>query len=190
MSRHADARILLDGMEPDSGARWASSLQDALLMSPTDDQKSSSSRREFCVRTCQAVSMLTIGAAFQACGGSSTSASSAPPLPSVSGTLVSRNLSITIDAASPLAAIGGAATVTASTGTYLIARTAQNTFTALTAVCPHQGCAVSGIANSLYVCPCHGAEFNMSGGVVQGPAASALRQFPTTFTGNVVTISV
>ena len=160
-------------------------------MSQTEDPTSpASTRREFCKRTCQAVSALTIGAAFQACGGSSTSASSAPPLPTVSGTLVSRNLSITIDAASPLAAVGGAATVSASTGTYLIARTSQSAFTALTAVCPHQGCAVSGIANSLYVCPCHGAEFNMSGGVVQGPAASSLRQYPTTFANNVVTISV
>lgn len=160
-------------------------------MNQTEDPRfSASTRREFCVRTCHAVSLLTLGTAFQACGGSSTSPSSAPALPSVSGTLVNRNLSITIDASSPLAAVGGAATVQASTGTYLIARTAQSAFTALTAVCTHEGCAVSGFANSVYVCPCHGSEFNMSGGVVQGPAASPLRQFPTTFAGNVVTISV
>ncbi len=40
------------------------------------------------------------------------------------------------------AAVGGAATVTASTGTYPVARTAQSAFTALTAVCTHEGCAV------------------------------------------------
>lgn len=149
-----------------------------------------SSRREFCARTCQAVSLLALGAVIPACGGSSTSPSSAPALPSVSGTLVSRTLSITVDAASPLAAVGGAATVTASTGTYLVARTAQNTFTAVTAVCTHEGCAVSGFASGLYVCPCHGAEFSTSGAVVLGPATSPLRQFPTAFAGNVVTISV
>jgi cytochrome b6-f complex iron-sulfur subunit len=159
-------------------------------MSLIDDQKSASSRREFCVRTCQAVSMLTIGAAFQACGGSSTSASNAPPLPNVSGTLVGRSLSITVDAASPLAAIGGAAAVSAPTGSYLIARTGQNTFTALTAVCTHEGCAVSGFTGGVYVCPCHGAEFSTSGGVTQGPAVSALHQYPTSFANNVVTISV
>ena len=160
-------------------------------MNQTEDPRfSASTRREFCVRTCHAVSLLTLGAAFHACGGSPTSPSSAPALPTVSGTLVNRSLSITIDASSPLAAVGGAATVQVSTGVYLIARTAQSTFTALTAVCTHEGCAVSGFANSVYVCPCHGSEFNMSGGVVQGPAASPLRQFPTTFAGNVVTISV
>ena len=160
-------------------------------MSHTDQPPPlASTRREFCVRTCQAVSLLTLGAVFPACGGSSTSPSSAPALPSVSGTLVNRDLSIPIDASSPLAAVGGAATVSASTGIYLVARTAPSSFTALTAVCTHEGCMVSGFANATYVCPCHGSEFNTSGGVVQGPASSPLRQFPTTFANNVVTISV
>src|SRR5471030_2733578 len=150
-----------------------------MRMSLTDNLESSAStRREFCVRTWQAVSLLTLGAAIPACGGSTTSPSSAPALPSVSGTLVNRNLSITIDAASPLAAVGGAATVTASTGIYLVARTSESAFTALTAVCTHEGCTVSGFANSVYVCPCHGSEFNTSGGVVQGPASSPIQLFP------------
>ena len=147
-------------------------------------------RRDFCARTCQAVSLLTLGAVAPACGGSSTSPSSAPPLPSVNGTLVNRTLTITVDAASPLATVGGAATVTVSTGSYLVARTGQTTVTTVTSVCTHEGCAVTGFANSVYVCPCHGSEFNTSGAVVQGPATSALRQFPTTFDNNVVTISV
>ena len=148
------------------------------------------SRREFCARTCQAVSFLALGAVIPGCGGSTTSPSSAPTLPSVSGTLVNRTLTITVDAPSPLAAVGSAATVTVSTGTYLVARTAQDAFTTVTAVCTHEGCAVTGFANALYVCPCHGSEFSTSGAVVQGPASSALRQFPTSFLNNLVTISV
>jgi cytochrome b6-f complex iron-sulfur subunit len=150
----------------------------------------SPSRREFCARTCQTVSLLALGAVIPGCGGSSTAPSSAPSLPSVSGTLVNRTLTITVDAASPLAAVGGAAVVTVSTGTYLVARTAQSTFTAVTAVCTHEGCAVTGFANARYVCPCHGSEFTTSGAVVQGPASSPLRQFPSTFLNNQVTISV
>ena len=159
-------------------------------MNPADDVPAAPTRREFCVRTCQAVSLLTLGAVVPACGGSTTSPSSAPALPSVSGTLVNRTLTIAVNAGSPLAAIGGAATVTASTGTYLVARTAQSACTTVTAVCTHEGCAVTGFANSRYVCPCHGSEFSTSGAVVLGPASSALRQFPTTFDNTVVTISV
>jgi cytochrome b6-f complex iron-sulfur subunit len=150
-----------------------------------------STRREFCARTCQAMSLAALGAIVPGCGGSSTApSSSAPPLPSVSGTLVGRTLTITVDAASPLATVGGAATITVSTGSYLVARTAQATVTTVTAVCTHEACAVSGFANNLYVCPCHGSQFTTSGSVAQGPAASALRQFPTTFANNVATISV
>jgi cytochrome b6-f complex iron-sulfur subunit len=159
-------------------------------MIPAQDSSAAPTRREFCARACQAASLLTLSAVIQACGGSSTSPSSVPALPAVSGTLVNRTLAIGVDAASPLAAVGGAATVTVSSGTYLVARTAQSTFTTVTAVCTHEGCAVTGFANSRYVCPCHGSEFSTSGAVVQGPASSALRQFPTTFDNNVVTINV
>jgi nitrite reductase/ring-hydroxylating ferredoxin subunit len=160
-------------------------------MMPSDDPtRAAPTRREFCARGCQAVSLLALGAVIPACGGSPTSPSSAPALPSVSGTLVNRTLTIGVDAASPLAAVGGAATVTVSTGTYLVARTAPSAFTAVTAVCTHEGCAVTGFANARYVCPCHGSEFSTSGAVVQGPASSPLRQFPATFLNNEVTISV
>jgi cytochrome b6-f complex iron-sulfur subunit len=147
-------------------------------------------RREFCVRTCQAVSLLSIGAAVHACGGGPTSPSSAPQLPSVSGTLTGRTLTINVDAGSPLATVGGAAMVTVSTGVYLVARTAQTSVTTVTASCTHEGCNVTGFASNLYVCPCHGSQFSTSGAVVQGPAPTALRQYPTTFANNVVTISV
>jgi cytochrome b6-f complex iron-sulfur subunit len=160
-------------------------------MNQTDKSESpAATRREFCVRSCQAISLLSLGAVLESCGGSPTSPGSAPQLPSVSGTLVSRTLTITIDANSPLATVGGAAMVNVSTGLYLVARTAQNTVTTVTASCTHDRCDVTGFANNVYVCPCHGSQFSTSGAVVQGPAPSALRQFPTTFANNVITISV
>jgi nitrite reductase/ring-hydroxylating ferredoxin subunit len=158
-------------------------------MNPLDDLAGiAPGRRDFCIRACQVVSLLTLGA-LPACGGGPT-APDAAPIPTVAGTLVNRTLTITVDASSPLAAVGGAASVTVSTGMYLVAHTAQNVFTTVTAGCTHESCAVTGFANSLYVCPCHGSEFSTSGAVVTGPAAAPLRQFPTTFAGNVVTISV
>ena len=155
-------------------------------MNHTDDRQSpASTRREFCVRTCEAVSLLTLGAALPACGGSTTSPSLAPALPSVAGTLVNRTLTVTIDAASPLALVGGAATVQVTTGTYLVARTAQSAV--------HRGdrrLHARRLRQQPLRLPCHGSEFSTSGSVVKGPAVSALRQFPATFAGNVVTISV
>ena len=163
-------------------------------MNDFDDVTASvQTRRDFCVRTCQAVSLLTLGAVIPACGGSSTSpTNSAPALPTVGGSLAGRTLTITVATGSPLANVGGAAMVSASTGTYLVARTSQSAVTAVTAVCTHEGCAVTGFDSGHYVCPCHGSTFTTSGTVVQGPASSPLRQFPATFdaASNVVTISV
>ena len=98
-------------------------------------------------------------------------------------------MTVAIDAGSPLAATGGAALVRSSLGEFLVARTAPDAFSALTAVCTHQSCTVTGISGQTFVCPCHGSQFDPSGAVVNGPAPSALRPFPTQFAGNVLTIN-
>ncbi len=84
----------------------------------------------------------------------------------------------------------GAALVQTASGNFLVARTAQDSFTALTAVCTHEACTVTGFENQHYVCPCHGSQYTTSGAVVQGPAPSPLRQFATRFAGNVLTIAI
>ena len=155
-----------------------------------DRENALATRREFCVRTCQAVSLLTIDAVLQGCGGSPTSPSSAPPLPTISGSIVSGALAVTIATGSPLLSVGSAALVQSSAGMFLVARTGQDSFTAVTAVCTHEGCNVTGFENQTYVCPCHGSAFNTSGSVVRGPASSPLRQFATRFANNVLTITV
>jgi cytochrome b6-f complex iron-sulfur subunit len=98
-------------------------------------------------------------------------------------------VTVTIDAGSPLAATGAAALVRSSLGEFLVARTDTDAFSALTAVCTHQNCTITGLSGQTFVCPCHGSRFDPSGGVVNGPAPSALRRFPTQFAGNVLTIS-
>jgi Rieske Fe-S protein len=43
------------------------------------------------------------------------------------------------------------------------------------AVCTHQGCTVSSVANGVITCPCHGSRFNaQSGAVIGGPAPRPL----------------
>ena len=151
----------------------------------------SQTRRDFCVQACRAVSLVTVATALQACGSpTSPSDTSAPPLPTITGSVASGTISVTVDAASPLAAVGSAALVRSSAGDVLVSRTAQDTFIALTSICTHEGCEVNGFASPVYVCPCHGSRYSTSGAVVMGPATRALSQFTTRFTNNVLTITL
>ena len=147
-------------------------------------------RREFCVRTSQAVSLITVNSLSQACGGSPTAPSNVPQLSSVSASQAGNVITINIDSSSPLAAAGGAASVRVSNGTFLVARTGQSAFIAVTAICTHEQCTITGFDSLNYVCPCHGSMFSTSGSVVKGPASSSLRQFATSFANGVLTISV
>jgi Rieske Fe-S protein len=91
---------------------------------------------------------------------------------------------------SALANVGGAVLVESIAGVFLVARTAEGSFTAVDAVCSHQSCTITGIADTTYVCPCHGSRYDRNGRVVNGPATASLRQFQTTFGSGVVTISL
>lgn len=52
-------------------------------------------------------------------------------------------------------------------------------YTALLMQCTHQGTELQAFGDRLQ-CPAHGSEFNREGKVMQGPADTALRQFPVT----------
>ena len=48
-----------------------------------------------------------------------------------------------------------------------------------TAVCTHQGCLVSDVADGRITCPCHGSVYDANtGAVVAGPAPAALSAVP------------
>jgi cytochrome b6-f complex iron-sulfur subunit len=149
-----------------------------------------STRREFCVH---AASFASIATLLQGCGGSPTSADSSsnvPALSTINASVSGRTITINVDAGSPLASVGSAALVQTSNGNFLVSHTAVDTFVALTAVCTHEGCTVSGFQSGRYVCPCHGSQFTTGGTVAQGPASSPLRQFATRLSGTTLTIAV
>ena len=72
----------------------------------------------------------------------------------------------------------------------IIARTNTNPneFLAVSSLCTHQQVTLEYQAsNNRFVCPSppgHGSLFSSTGAVVNGPAASALKQYKTTLTGN------
>jgi len=150
------------------------------------------SRRQFCAGACSAASCATLATLFSACGGSSTSPSdggSATPLSKAAGTFNGTGVQVSVSG-SALSSVGGAVLVESNAGVFLVARTAQNSFSAIEAVCTHEGCTVSGADGDIYVCPCHGSRYDRSGHVVHGPATASLRQYSSTMNGDVVTIAL
>ena len=57
-------------------------------------------------------------------------------------------------------------------------------FKAFTAICTHQGCIVSSVADGTIDCPCHGSKFSIKdGSVVNGPATLPLAAIPIKVSG-------
>jgi cytochrome b6-f complex iron-sulfur subunit len=61
-------------------------------------------------------------------------------------------------------------------GPVFVRRGADGAFTALLAVCTHQGCELEATPED-YECPCHGSAFDLAGRVLHGPADRPLRSF-------------
>jgi cytochrome b6-f complex iron-sulfur subunit len=150
-------------------------------------------RREFCTQACRILSVVAAGTVLDGCGSGSSptspTAGSGSSLPVANGVLANGTVTVTIDANSPLAATGGMALVQTSGNPLLVARTAQDSFTAHSAICTHERCTITGFSNQLFVCPCHGSEFDTSGNVVRGPAAVPLTGYSTQFANGTLTIT-
>ena len=150
------------------------------------------SRRRFCAGACQVASGATLATLFTACGGPS---SPTPPggTPSLLTVLAGQFMASSVHiaaAGSTLINVGDAALVESTAGVFLIARTSASTFSAIDAVCTHEGCTITGADGATYVCPCHGSRYNRDGQVVGGPAMANLRRYSTTFANGVVTIAL
>lgn len=114
-------------------------------------------------------------------------------LPEVSGRVNGGELTLSIAPPSPLAAVGGAALTRAEieAGRFvylLVARTGAETFTALSGTCTHEGCVVSRVSFPVFVCPCHGSRYDLTGRVVQGPAPAALPAYAATLSNGELVI--
>lgn len=71
-----------------------------------------------------------------------------------------------------------------------VTREAAAAYTAVSAVCTHQGCLIAWEqGQQQYVCPCHGSAFSHSGQVVKGPAKRPLPNLPVAVKGGQVLVS-
>jgi menaquinol-cytochrome c reductase iron-sulfur subunit len=64
-------------------------------------------------------------------------------------------------------------------GAAWLRRTAPDQVVALSAVCPHLGCAI-GWDGKTFVCPCHDSKFGVDGDVLGGPSKRAMDPLPLT----------
>jgi cytochrome b6-f complex iron-sulfur subunit len=133
---------------------------------------------------------------FAGCSGSSPSSPSGGDsggnvvtLSKSAGKFTGSNVQVTVSG-SALTSVGGAVLVESVAGVFLLARTGDSAFSAIEAVCTHEGCTVNGTDGAIYVCPCHGSRYDRSGHVVHGPAQASLRQYATSVAGDVVTITL
>jgi Rieske Fe-S protein len=123
-------------------------------------------RRTFLVQS----GILAAMAALAACGMSSDA--TAPTVPA--------NSQVDVASYPALATVGGVAVLSLGNAPVAVVRTSATSFLALSRVCPHQGGIVQQSGNR-WVCPVHGATFDIDGNWIGGQRTSSLHQYATTY---------
>lgn len=71
----------------------------------------------------------------------------------------------------------------------IVAKTSAGEYIAVSAACTHQGTNVQfQSSNNRFHCPAHGANFNTTGSVQNGPANSPLTKYNTSLSGNLLRV--
>ncbi len=72
----------------------------------------------------------------------------------------------------------------------VITQPSAGDFKAFTAVCTHQGCIVNDVSDGTINCACHGSQFSIEDGSVQGgPAPAPLEEFALDVQGNNINLA-
>jgi Rieske Fe-S protein len=131
-------------------------------------------RLTFLKQSAASIAML----ALAACGADGLTAPS---------TLAATTISLASNPA--LANVGGVVTTRIDGSPVAIVRESTTTFAAFSLVCPHQGTTVQP-QGSRFVCPGHGATFDLDGKWIGGQRTSNLRSYPTVYDASAGTVTV
>ena len=72
----------------------------------------------------------------------------------------------------------------------VVTQPTKGTFKAFSAICTHQGCPVTRVSGGTIDCPCHGSQFSIEDGSVEGgPAPRGLPEKKVTVTGSTLTVA-
>ncbi|MBK6763698.1 MAG: Rieske (2Fe-2S) protein [Micrococcales bacterium] len=132
----------------------------------------------------------TLGVAGAALAGCSSGEEASPtPQPSSPPSATPAESGAALIAATDVPLEGGVIIESGQTKV-VITQPQPNEYVGLSAVCPHQGCLVNQVADSLITCPCHGSEFSITdGSVVQGPAQTGLTSVPVKLDGDQIVLA-
>jgi Rieske Fe-S protein len=76
-------------------------------------------------------------------------------------------------------------------GRFYLARQQDGGFIALSLRCTHLGCSISWEADkNRFICPCHSSAFDISGEVLNPPAARALSYYPVLIENGLVKVDI
>jgi len=154
-------------------------------------------RREFFLKSAGAIVVVSssgiIGSVITSCSDNSTNPVNTTPLSTIQGTVVNNEISIAI-ASSPIENKNTRALVKYNngSGSILVEHNSDDTYKALSGICTHQNCTVSEFdgSNNVFVCPCHGSQFDLNGNVKQGPATTKLRSYNTRVENNTLIVTL
>ncbi len=154
------------------------------------------SRRDFFVKSAGAIAVVSssglISTIITSCTSPTAPNGNYSPLSTIQKTAVNNEITIDIPS-SPIASKSTRALVEYNNGgSILVEHNSDDTYKALSGICTHQSCVISGFDTnkSVFVCPCHGSRFDLSGNVIQGPAGSKLRGYNTRIENNSLIITV
>ena len=154
------------------------------------------SRRNFFLKTLQTIALVSIptvlGTFLESCKNTIIGPTPSQIMPKVSGNLSGGNVTVDVGSSSPLSKTGTAALVAYTGGSLLVDHPSANVFNALSSICTHQSCLITGFdtGKEQFICPCHGSTFDVNGKVTQGPAGRSLAKYSTQLNGTQLTIKV
>jgi cytochrome b6-f complex iron-sulfur subunit len=97
--------------------------------------------------------------------------------------------SVPLSSVSGLGSVGGGARVDLGGRRLALGRPAEDCVVAVSRVCTHEGCETAYDAGR-FVCPCHGAVFDLDGSVVAGPTSVPVAAYPAVLQGDTVWIQL
>jgi cytochrome b6-f complex iron-sulfur subunit len=141
-------------------------------------------RREFLLYGIRAGTFITVPVIYSACSKDDDEENE--PDPVLPDPVLPVSLDLDSDLYSPLKNDGHAVTIS---NNIIVVNLGGMEFVALSSVCTHEGCIISyNHAAGNFPCPCHGSVFSSTGSVLQGPATVAVRRYPVSREGNILTI--